>query len=158
MADKCGATHPEHPELTCLLGYPHEEHTARGAEGLTHWPNEAWVRQTNPHQPMKDMSFESLQARMPVNVYRRGAPTNGTAPSDAAAASIEPVRGQMQLRVLEAVREHGPLTCEAVERLLDASHQSVSARLKELKEAGMIQVTGQATNRSGRVAWTYEVS
>lgn len=73
MADKCGATHPEHPELTCLLGYPHEEHTARGAEGLTHWPNEAWVRQTNPHQLMKDMSFESMHQRMPAQqVKRRG--------------------------------------------------------------------------------------
>ncbi len=86
--------------------------------------------------------------------YHRGAE-----PSVAARASL--TEGKMSLirnRIVAAVKAAGPggVTCDQLELTLGTSHQSTSARVRELTLLGQIHHTlAQAKTRSGRGAWLY---
>jgi hypothetical protein len=82
-------------------------------------------------------------------------PTNGTATSAAAARSIRPVVGTLCSQVLAAIEACGDVgsICDETERILNMSHQTCSARYRQLAQAGLIVETGETrATRSGRQA------
>ena len=87
--------------------------------------------------------------------YPSGAPSNGTETSDIAADSIEVLRAGMQTAVYLCICEHGPITCDGVEVLLEGRHQTISARITELYNSGLVQRQNKLPTRSGRPAFTY---
>lgn len=78
--------------------------------------------------------------------------------SKAAARSIEPQLGRLQGKVLEVIQRRAALgaTTDEVEFVLAMSHQTVSARVKELRDKGLIRDKGtRRPTRSGRAAVVY---
>ena len=78
--------------------------------------------------------------------------------SIAAAESMKPHVGTMRERVLERVRRSGTsgLTCDEAEVSLGLSHQTCSARFRELSKARVIVDSGvRRPTRSGRKAVVY---
>ena len=100
------------------------------------------------------------------NPYTTGVPTNGTATSNAAAQSLVGQVEGLRLRVLRvfgagcaAGLPPAPMTCEQVERSTDLKHQTVSARIRELKMLGLLEPSGDVgTTESGRRAFRYRLT
>jgi predicted transcriptional regulator len=85
----------------------------------------------------------------------------GSETSHAAAESIEgAVLNEMQLRVLETIIDSPGMTCDEVEVKLDPMpHQTVSARINELRNTGYIEESGEQRNtRRGRKAVVYKAT
>lgn len=88
--------------------------------------------------------------------YVSGSPT-----SKAAADSMIPHAPNIKERVFECVRKgdfinHFGATCDEIEMTLSLKHQTVSARIRELAEAGRIEDSGMVRKtRSNRnaVVW-----
>lgn len=78
--------------------------------------------------------------------------------SRAAAAFIAPDTNRLRSLVLAEIRQH-PLTgrtCDEVEAQTGLSHQTASARIRELSQRGDIVATGaRRPTRSGRMAAVY---
>jgi len=75
--------------------------------------------------------------------------------SKAAATSIEPVAGTVRAIVLAYIRGRGDYgaTCEEVECGAQLKHQTASARVRELAQAGLIADSNtMRTTSSGRFA------
>lgn len=75
--------------------------------------------------------------------------------SKAAAKSIEPTSGTMRAIVLAFIRGRGAsgATCEEIEINMGMKHQTASARVRELAQAGLIRDSGERRNTSsGRPA------
>lgn len=84
----------------------------------------------------------------------------GSDTSLAAAESIERQAPTMQRAVLDCIVRGAQCrrTCDEVEVWLDMSHQTASARIRELAKAGTIVDSGQRRKtRSGRKAAVYVV-
>lgn len=74
--------------------------------------------------------------------------------SKSAAESVGKLTGIVRLRVLEMIklREERGATCDEIEQLCDLSHQTASARIRELAQGGHIRPAGTRPTRSGRAA------
>jgi hypothetical protein len=91
------------------------------------------------------------------------APFHGGADTsvEAFASVSSAVRGKVRKQVLDYVIQAGSngATCDEVERALDLTHQSASARITELRKASRIYDSGlRRPTRSGRRARVYKVS
>lgn len=83
-------------------------------------------------------------------------PTPTTADTRLAARdSMREHSSRLREQVLDAVRKHGPINCDALEAVLGLSHQTCSARVHELMKAGKILAHDKRPTRTGRmaVAW-----
>ena len=69
--------------------------------------------------------------------------------------SVKADVGTMRTKVLDLVSQ-SPVTCDEIEAALGMSHQTASARLTELFQAGKVVRTGRRLTRSRRSAWVYE--
>jgi hypothetical protein len=80
--------------------------------------------------------------------------------SQAAARSVEHCAADMRAAVLSEIRSAGQgATCDEVEIATGMPHQTASARVVELRRAGLIRRTGERRpTRSGRNAWVYVAS
>lgn len=78
----------------------------------------------------------------------------GSDTSKEAADAILPRVGTLQAMVLELIQaSRGGLTCDQVEAQMGGKHQTVSARVYELKNKGLIMDSGRRRlTRSGRKA------
>ena len=77
--------------------------------------------------------------------------------SRAAAKSVEPTVNKIRALVLDCIRlnwtMHGGATCEEVELATGLSHQTCSARIRELVLKGLVRDSGERRmNKSGRTA------
>lgn len=75
--------------------------------------------------------------------------------SVAAHESLKPMLNHLRLRVFNAVKARGDegATVDELEVTLGGRHQSVSARVTELKKLGLVVLTNrQRRTRSGRLA------
>jgi hypothetical protein len=73
--------------------------------------------------------------------------------SQAAAASIAPVRTALHLAVLEALRAGGPMTDEQLEQLPQFSlcgPSTIRKRRSELAQQGAVRHSGDSVNSRGR--------
>ena len=83
------------------------------------------------------------------------APHNHTPTSKAAAESIVPVLGRLQAMILAHYQreKYRGATCDEVEAALGLKHQTCSARIRELRDKGLLVDSGyQRKTRSGRKA------
>ena len=88
--------------------------------------------------------------------YNRNGPT-----SKAAAVSMIPYAPNIRERVFEVLRDGqiSGLTFDVIEFVLGKSHQTVSARIRELFKAGRIKDSGRTRpTRSGRKAVVWVTS
>jgi hypothetical protein len=85
-------------------------------------------------------------------------PTTDDENSRAAAVSMELPAHHLRRAVFDAIAAHGPIATWELEELLGRSHQSVSARVWELKGARLILRAGKNRTPSGRAAWRYVVA
>jgi len=77
----------------------------------------------------------------------------GSATSEDAAQSMRIPAVALRERVYDLISKHPQgLTCDEVEVMTGRSHQSVSARIRELKQADRIAQAGRRSTRSGRNA------
>jgi hypothetical protein len=87
----------------------------------------------------------------------REAPFSDDDTSRQAAERIEPHVAHLEAIVLQCVRDHGRITCDAVEIALSMKHQTASARLNGLERKGLVRRSGEkAKTRSGREAILWE--
>lgn len=82
------------------------------------------------------------------------APHNGTQPSRRAAMRLQ--LGGARRRVLEAVIAYGPATSAELESRTNMKHQTVSARLNELRHANMVRIADVEPGRRG--SWRHVVT
>ncbi len=82
----------------------------------------------------------------------------GSDTSEAAATSMESHAGRIRadaLRMFSKVGERGA-TCDELEQMFDTSHQTMSARVRELALAGeIVETASRRKTRSGRQARVY---
>jgi hypothetical protein len=86
---------------------------------------------------------------------RPAPPSNGTATSDAAAASIKPILNELQARVLAFLREQGDAgaTAQEIESGAGLGGSTVRPRLIELRRRGDVVDSGRTRpTASGRQA------
>jgi Mn-dependent DtxR family transcriptional regulator len=78
----------------------------------------------------------------------------GNRHSESANASIAGAKEQIRSKILDYIREQGVdgATCEEIERALELSHQTASARCSELKKDGLVLIQGERKTKSGRSA------
>lgn len=112
------------------------------------------VDRTDPSQPEPIL--------LPVAPYPGDVPhVAGSDTSTAAAESMTHRTGPMQaeiLRLLGVYADRG-LTCDAVERITGWSHQSASARIRELVKAELVVDSGERrAGRSGRSGRVYRLA
>jgi len=85
-------------------------------------------------------------------------PHNGTETSWLAAESVKTFTGRLRLLILEYLKQQPDgATCDQCEEALHLSHQTCSARIRELSQGGAIYHDGQRPTRSGRAARIYRV-
>ena len=72
-----------------------------------------------------------------------------------AAASITPHLPSLQVRVLEYIKAHGPVTDQAIIEGLDLSPNSVRPRRIELTQMGLVRQAGTVRQPNGRSAATW---
>lgn len=85
------------------------------------------------------------------------APHCGRPTSEEAARRIEPHLGRLASMVLNAILAEGGATCDRVEEVTGLSHQTASARCRQLFQAGRIYDSGRAARtRSGRNAIVWQ--
>lgn len=106
---------------------------------------------------MTDLFSYQSPARAQTAPYVRGSDT-----SERAAKQIAPALGFLQQKVLDVLlSEPKGLLCEEVERKADLSHQTCSARIRELCQRGYIEDCGErrvtSSGRSARVYRSREV-
>ena len=82
----------------------------------------------------------------------------GNPHSVAANAKIHVDKRPMREKIYDLIAHRQHPTCEEIEIALGLKHQSVSARISELKRAGRIIITGERETLSGCMAATYGVS
>ncbi len=85
-------------------------------------------------------------------------PHNGTETSRGAAVSMRDHTARLKRRIMAAIATAGwGLTCDEVEQHTGLSHQTASARIRELTETKKLYHHGTRTTRSGRQARVYFV-
>jgi hypothetical protein len=90
-----------------------------------------------------------------------GVPPHVSDSSTSAAAAVSMLRGNAALILRERVFSHiaaterAGCTCAEAVRDLGGAHQSISARIKELRNDGRIVIVGERPNPSKRKAWIY---
>lgn len=74
--------------------------------------------------------------------------------SKAAAESIVSNAGAIRSQIYRHIQAHGErgCTCDEIESQLCISHQTASARIRELKVGGLLDQCGKRNTRSGRKA------
>lgn len=84
---------------------------------------------------------------------------NAPETSRKAARSIAKASGAKRLQILEWIRSCGPrgATCDEVEQALGMSHQTASARIRELATDNHLDTNGERPTRTGRAAAVYIV-
>lgn len=85
----------------------------------------------------------------------------GSATSKEAAESMRPFAGNIREKVCGWIATSGSfgMTCDQIEFIYDRSHQTVSARIRELAKANRIKDSGRVRpTRSGRNAVVWVVS
>ena len=91
----------------------------------------------------REMTTQARQMSIfdiPVRPYANRVPSAPSAPSKAAAAVIEKSLGKWQRRVLQALNEYGPLSDEALDRVLGCeATRTARPRRRELTMAGYIE-------------------
>lgn len=90
-----------------------------------------------------------------IGLFDRRAPfAAGSDTSKAAAAAIEPAAKTYRAVVLAYLRGRGVhgATCDEVEQAIGLIHQTASARIRELAQAGLIFEAGKRATRTGRAA------
>jgi hypothetical protein len=94
------------------------------------------------------------EGTIPSRAYRGAAPFVAESETSAsAAASIEAHAGAMRWRVYRYVTERSGATCDEVEVALGMSHQTASARIRELVLGGwLVRSAVKRKTRSGRAA------
>lgn len=113
----------------------------------------------NEHAPPRDATVAEVKAWLRARGYTvrkaRELPSNGTSTSRAAAASLRPVVGTIRRAVLDAVVASGArgVTCDELEASMEGRHQTVSPRLYELRNDGLVvDSSRKRRTRSGRMA------
>lgn len=106
---------------------------------------------TGGHEPLC-IGAQTVEA--PIEVSRVAAEETRRA----ARASVERILPDLRRTVLGQIVKAGGATCDEVEVALGLSHQSVSARVNELMEAGLIAAAGRRPTRSGRNAVVWRVA
>lgn len=84
----------------------------------------------------------------------------GSSTSREAAESIVPVLGNLEAKVLAAVKAAGTrgLVCDEAEQITGLSHQCCSARFRGLEQRGYLRRTeDRRLTRSGRAASVYVI-
>ena len=85
--------------------------------------------------------------------------SHGSDTSEAAAASVQPHLGRLEKLVLDVIRSSGGLTCDEAEDITGLSHQTCSARFRQLTQRGLIEDSGvRRRTRSMRFASVYRVT
>ena len=78
--------------------------------------------------------------------------------SEEAAARIVPVAGQLRRRVVKAIVDHGPLTCEEIQGITGLSPDTARPRIWELEGCGVLRKLSETRpTKSGRKAHLYEL-
>ena len=75
----------------------------------------------------------------------------GNEESEQANESITGTKEQMRTKLYDALKRR-PSTCEELEDRFGMKHQTVSARLSELKRDGLVEKVGTRPTSSGRSA------
>lgn len=100
--------------------------------------------------------------RLPVTPYPGGIPrVAGSDTSTAAAESMTHRTGPMQAEILRLLHAHSyaGLICDEVEHITGWSHQSASARIRELVKAELVVDSGERrAGRSGRSGRVYRLA
>ncbi len=79
--------------------------------------------------------------------------------SENALRSIDSIAQQVRMRVLREIAVRGGLTCDEVEEILDMRHQTISPRVNELMNQGLISDSGlRRKTRSGHEAAVWIVA
>ena len=149
-----------------------ERSTRRAAEmavidAAVTW-RKGYHRFATPGSVERERLIEAIDAYEALGLERAGTAitTNaGPATSNEAAASLDPDHlGRLARRVYDeisyAVANGGTgLTCDQVEQIVGGSHQTVSARVNELRDKGYIVDSGaRRPTRSGRKATVWRPS
>ena len=100
---------------------------------------------------MTTQQLSLLDVTLPVAPYSGRVPSAPKDTSVAAAEAFTPKHGTWQYRVLMAFYEYGPLTDEALERLLNDHHRSARPRRRELEKSGFIEDSGSRVKGSAEV-------
>jgi predicted ArsR family transcriptional regulator len=74
---------------------------------------------------------------------RKHARAEGPATSMAAAESMRFKAGSLCTRIYECLRDHGPATQTTLAKRLDMDRQAVNKRLSDLRDAKMIEPSGE---------------
>jgi len=82
----------------------------------------------------------------------------GNPHSVAANVKIMADKRPMREKIFDLIAHRQNPTCEEIEIALGLKHQTVSARISELKRDGRIIITGERETLSGCTAATYGVS
>lgn len=92
--------------------------------------------------------------------FKDGAPHNGADTSIEAALAVAPKAGAMRQVILDLFAQRGPMMCGEVEVHTGWTHQSVSARIRELVLEGELADTGRRQKfvRSGRSQRVYDLA
>jgi len=86
--------------------------------------------------------------------YHKGADTSNIA----FASTPSKIRFYHRARILEKLEEIGDATCSELERILNLSHQTASARIAELHKDNQIEDTGERRlTQYGRPARVYRL-
>ena len=84
----------------------------------------------------------------------------GNSESEDANEVVAPHKSIQRGNIFRVIRQHMPegIHCEKIEGLLHMKHQSASARIAELRAAGVISIVGYTTTTSGARARVYAVA
>lgn len=140
---RCGAPHPERPELTCQRdeGESHAEHVSIGATVDT-WPNHEFKGIVpTPGRPDREAGIPTREER---NAIWRNLVKNGRNPqvtSVKAAATALPASGTRRRQVYDHLL-HTPSTDDEVCETLHLLANTVRPRRGELVEAGLVVDSG----------------
>lgn len=114
------------------------------------------------HQRALTPRLSSVPGMLPVTPYPGGVPHVAGSDTSIAAAELMTHRtGSMQAEILRLLRVHdfAGLTCDMVEVLTGWSHQSASARIRELVLAELVVDSGlRRKGRSGRSGRVYRLA
>ena len=78
--------------------------------------------------------------------------------SKEAAASMATVAESQRQKILDTLRTRGPQTADSLDFLIRWRPTTAGRRLKELSEAGLVEMTGvKSRTRSGRKAYVWKL-
>lgn len=99
----------------------------------------------------------SMPANSPLFAQPGLARADGPDTMKQAARDIGHVSGELRARALAHIEAAGGATCDEVEVGTGMSHQTASARIRELRQLGSVRDSGQRRpTRSGRKAIVWE--